>query len=44
MIAEALNLKPLANYGHLVLENLPRKNDKIVLELSSLFSLSICRL
>ena len=35
MIAEALNLKPLANYGHLVLENLPRKNDKIVLELSS---------
>ena len=35
MIAEALNLKPLANYGHLVLENLPRKNDNIVLELSS---------
>ena len=35
MIAEALNLKPLANYGHLVLENLPKKNDNIVLELSS---------
>ena len=35
MIAKALNLKPLANYGNLVLENFPKKNEEIVLELSS---------
>ncbi len=35
MIAEALKLNPLANFGNLVLENIPKENDKIVLELSS---------
>ena len=35
MIAEALNLKPLANFGNLVLENFPKKNEEIILELSS---------
>ena len=31
----ALNSRPLANYGNLVLENLPRENENIILELSS---------
>ena len=35
MIAEALKINPLANFGNLVLENIPKENDKIVLELSS---------
>lgn len=35
MIAKALKLNPLANFGNLVLENFPKKNKKIVLELSS---------
>ena len=35
MIAKALNLKPLANFGNLVLENFPKKNEEIILELSS---------
>ncbi len=35
MLAKALNSKPLANYGNLVLENFPKKNETIVLELSS---------
>ena len=35
MIAEVLNLKPLANFGNLVLENLPKKNHDLILELSS---------
>ena len=30
-----LKLKPLANFGNLVLENFPKENEKIVLELSS---------
>jgi len=35
MVAKALDLKPLANYGNLVLENFPKKDEEIVLELSS---------
>ncbi|MBF96847.1 MAG: UDP-N-acetylmuramoylalanine--D-glutamate ligase [Alphaproteobacteria bacterium MarineAlpha9_Bin4] len=35
MIAKALKVKPLANFGNLVLENFPKKNEVLVLELSS---------
>ena len=35
MISKALNIKPLANYGNTVLENLQKINKNIVLELSS---------
>ena len=35
MISTALNIKPLANYGNAVLENLPKIKKNIVLELSS---------
>ena len=35
MIAKFMKCKPLANYGNLVLSNVPKYNDKLVLELSS---------
>ena len=35
MIAKLLKQKPLANYGNLVLENIPKKSADLVLELSS---------
>ena len=35
MIARALKVKPLANFGNLVLENVPEEDQSIVLELSS---------